>query len=110
MKDGLKISEDGGILTALICCEIDHHTAKLLRDRIDIMLFERKPRLLVMDFSGVGFMDSSGIGLIIGRAERAEAVGATVRIEGLSATLQKLLRIAGLERIKNLTVVRKERI
>ncbi len=110
MKDDVKISESGGTLTALLCCEIDHHTAKPLREKIDRALFEKKPRILVIDFTGVGFMDSSGIGLIIGRAECAEAVGASVRVEGLSSTLLRLLRIAGLERVKNLTVVRKERI
>ena len=110
MKDVVKLSEDGGILTALLCCEIDHHTAKPIRERIDRALFEKKPRTLIIDFSGVEFMDSSGIGLIIGRAECAEAVGALVSIEGMSPTLLRLLRIAGLERVKNLTVVRKERI
>ena len=64
----------------------------------------------MLDFSEVGFMDSSGIGLIIGRTEKATAVNATVRVEGLSPTLSRLLRISGLERVKNLTVVRKERI
>ena len=110
MKEYVKISESGGILTALLCCEIDHHTAKPIRERIDRALFEKKPHILVIDFTGVDFMDSSGIGLIIGRAECAEAVGASVRVEGLSHTLSRLLRIAGLEHVKNLTVVRKERI
>ena len=110
MKDDVKITEECGILTAYIGCEIDHHTAKPIRERIDRALFEKKPHTLVLDFSGVDFMDSSGLGLIMGRAECAEAVGATVRVEGLSPTLSRLLRIAGLERVKNLTVVRKERI
>jgi stage II sporulation protein AA (anti-sigma F factor antagonist) len=110
MKDDVKISEDSGILTARICCEIDHHTARLVREKIDRALTERKPRQLILDFSEVGFMDSSGIGLIIGRAERAGDIGVSVRVEGLSPTLSRLLRIAGLERIKNLTVIRKERI
>jgi stage II sporulation protein AA (anti-sigma F factor antagonist) len=110
MKDDVKISEDSGVLTARICCELDQHTAKLVREKIDRAFFEKMPRLLVLDFSEVGFMDSSGIGLIIGRAEKVGENGATVRVEGLSPTLSRLLRIAGLERVKNLTVVRKERI
>ena len=110
MKEDVKISESEGTLTAYLCCEIDHHTAKPIRERIDRALFEKKPHTLIIDFEGVGFMDSSGIGLIIGRAECAGAVGASVRVEGLSSSLMRLLRIAGLERVKNLTVVRKERI
>ena len=110
MKDDVKISEDSGVLTARICCEIDHHTARLVREKIDRAFFEKRPRLLVLDFSEVGFMDSSGIGLIIGRTEKVGEANASVRVQGLSPTLFRLLRIAGLERIKNLTVVRKERI
>ena len=40
MKDDLKISEEGGVLTARICCEIDHHTARPMRERIDRALLE----------------------------------------------------------------------
>jgi anti-anti-sigma factor len=49
-------------------------------------------------------MDSSGIALILGRVESAGAVGAKVHLEGLSPTLFKLVRLSGIERIKNLTV------
>jgi stage II sporulation protein AA (anti-sigma F factor antagonist) len=104
MKDDLKLTESEEALTALLCCEIDHHTAKRIRERIDRALFEKKPKKLVLDFSNVGFMDSSGVGLIIGRAECASAVGAVVVLNGLSSNTEKLLRLCGMEKIKNLTV------
>ncbi len=92
------------ILRAELRCEIDHHTAAELRERIDARLFEERPEILVIDFKGVKFMDSSGLGLILGRAEVAGAIGASVRLAGLSSGLMKLLRLGGLERIKNITV------
>jgi anti-anti-sigma factor len=49
-------------------------------------------------------MDSSGIGLIIGRSQVAEAVNSTVKLVGLSDTLQKLIRLSGIERIKNIYI------
>ncbi len=104
MQDDVMFSERNKILTARLLCEIDHHTARLMREKIDSTLFLRKPECLVIDFSGVGFMDSSGIGLILGRVETAGAVGASVRLVGLSGTLMKLVRLAGLERVKNLTI------
>ena len=104
MKEEVKLSECGGTLTARLCCEIDHHTAKRMREHIDRALFEKKPVKLVLDFSEVGFMDSSGLGLIIGRAECAAAVGATVVLSGLSGSTERLLRVCGIEKIKNLTV------
>jgi stage II sporulation protein AA (anti-sigma F factor antagonist) len=91
-------------LTARISCEIDHHTAARLRQRIDRELFIERPNMLCLDFSEVRFMDSSGIALILGRVESAGAVGAKVHLVGLSPTLFKLVRLSGIERIKNLTV------
>jgi anti-anti-sigma factor len=49
-------------------------------------------------------MDSSGIALIIGRVEVARAVGATVRVSGLSPTLRKLVRLSGVEKIRELVI------
>ncbi len=104
MQNAVKFLEDGRILTASLSGEIDHHTAKLQREQIDAMLFKRRPEILILDFSGVKFMDSSGIGLIIGRAEICDGIGCRVEITGLSEMLGKLVRLSGIEKIKGLTV------
>ncbi len=91
-------------LTACIGCEIDHHTARRVREQIDKKLFLAKPEILVLDFSGVRFMDSSGIALILGRVETAKALSASVHLTGLSGTLLKLVRLSGIEKVNNLTV------
>ena len=91
-------------LTARISGEIDHHAAKDLREKIDERMMSERPTRLVLDFSGVGFMDSSGIGLVLGRAQRAEEQRATVRLIGLSDPIMRVVRLCGLERIKNLSV------
>lgn len=93
-------------LTANLTAEIDHHTARRIRERIDSELFLRKPEILVLDFSGVGFMDSSGLGLILGRCSVAEGIGASVRVVGASDQLMRLIRLSGLERVRNLSVVK----
>ena len=97
-------SENGGIVTATIVCEIDHHTAKSVREKIDKNLFQKRPSLLVLDFSEVRFMDSSGIGLIIGRAEVARELDCRVRVAGLSPILMKIVRLSGIDRIDNITI------
>ena len=91
-------------LIAKISCELDHHAAKTVRERIDGELAAHRPKRLVLDFSGVPFMDSSGIGLILGRVERAAAVGATVHVCGLSERLMRIIRLSGLDRIRTLTI------
>lgn len=93
-------------LIAVIGCELDHHTAKRVREQIDREIFLRKPEVLSLDFSSVKFMDSSGIALIIGRAECAGAIGARVHLSGLSPSLYKLINLSGIERLPGLTVSR----
>ena len=104
MKDDVIFVEKNRELTARLKAEIDHHTSRSMREKIDRMLFEKKPRVLVLDFSEVAFMDSSGLGLILGRVETATGVGAVVEVCGLSAPLLKLVRLSGLERVRNLSV------
>ena len=104
MEKEVKFSDAGKILIAALSGEIDHHLAKSQREEIDRMLFFKKPEVLVLDFSAVRFMDSSGIGLIIGRAEVASGIGAKVEISGLSPTQRKLIKLSGIERIKNVRV------
>ena len=104
MESGVKFSECKNILTATLGGEIDHHLVKEQREAIDAMLFRKKPEILMLDFSSVKFMDSSGIALIIGRADIAEGLGCKVCVKGLSGTLKKLVRLSGVEKLKNLTV------
>ena len=49
-------------------------------------------------------MDSSGIGFILGRAELCEDMGARIRLEGLSPMQMKIIRLSGIEKIKNLSI------
>ena len=100
----LKFFETANELCVHLCGEIDHHTARGIREQIDARLFQRRASVLELDFSGVCFMDSSAIALIIGRHEIASALGTSVRLSGLSDAHKKLLRISGIEKLKNLTV------
>lgn len=62
-----------GTLAAYLTGEIDHHAAQALRREIDAQIDARMPELLTMDFSGVTFMDSSGVGLILAAGARCPA-------------------------------------
>ena len=63
------------VLYAYLAGEIDHDAAQNLRIQLDDALLTRTPRTLVLDFGGVGFMDSSGIVLILGRQRCACTLG-----------------------------------
>ena len=105
MQDDLVLSESENTLTAFIACEVDHHTARRIRETIDERLFLCKPTELILDFLGVRFMDSSGVGLILGRSETAASIGAKLKIRSASPTLMKILRLSGVDRVGNITSI-----
>ena len=91
-----------GTLAAYLSGEIDHHAAQSLRKEIDAQIDDRLPELLTLDFSGVTFMDSSGVGLILGRQRCARVLGTTLRLQHAPAQLQKVLRLAGIPCTENI--------
>lgn len=91
-------------LSVILPPEIDHHAAAPMREATDTKLFMLTPRLLIIDFSAVTFMDSSGIGFILGRAALCEELGCRVRLQGLSSSLMRIVRLSGIEKLKNLSI------
>ena len=77
----VRFSAAGEVLYAYLSGEVDHDAAQSLRIQLDDALVSRTPQTLVLDFSGVGFMDSSGIGLILGRQRSARTLGTTLQIQ-----------------------------
>ena len=82
--------------------EIDHHAASLLRVSIDSAITRKRPKRLILDFGDVTFMDSSGIGLVMGRYKLMQTVGGSIRVENLSPGAYKVMRLAGLDRLGEL--------
>jgi len=79
--------------------DIDHHSAKNVREKIDESIRETKPRFVILDLSSVEFMDSSGLGLILGRYNSATNVGARLIIYKPTKRIKRILEMAGIERI-----------
>ena len=82
--------------------EIDHHAASLLRVSIDDAVLHKRPRLLILDFGAVTFMDSSGVGLVMGRYKLLRTVGGRLRVQNLSPAAYKVMRLAGLDKLGEL--------
>lgn len=82
------------VLYAYLAGEIDHDAAQDLRIRLDDALLTRSPRTLVLDLGGVGFMDSSGIGLILGRQRCARTLGGSLRIQHAPEQLRRVMQLA----------------
>ena len=95
----LKITRDADRLTAHLIGELDHHTAAEVREKIDAAILQGRCAMLVLDLSGLTFMDSSGIGLIMGRYRLIRSLGSTMRLHGATKRMQTVLRLAGMEKL-----------
>lgn len=87
------------LLTAVLSGEIDHHTAREIRCEIDETASKVKPKKLILDFSSVQFMDSSGIGLIMGRCKLMKMWDGAVEIANLPPKIEKIVSLAGLNQL-----------
>ncbi|MBE6749429.1 MAG: STAS domain-containing protein [Ruminococcaceae bacterium] len=80
--------------------EIDHHTAPEIRETIDEALsLSETAELLILDFSEVSFMDSSGVGLVMGRYRYATTLGKKIRVDNLDDRNYKIMQMSGIPRI-----------
>lgn len=95
----VKLQSNGRQLVASLRGEIDHHSAIRLREEIDNAVSGRGVSDLILDFSEISFMDSSGIGLILGRYKQMHARGGKLTVCGVSDRLLPLMRMAGLDKL-----------
>jgi stage II sporulation protein AA (anti-sigma F factor antagonist) len=101
-KMSVKIEFENEVLLCRLCGEIDHHTTLPIRLDIDDRIENCRPQTVILDFSDVTFMDSSGIGLVMGRYKLLNEFGGVLEITGLSNNSYKVMRLAGLDRIANI--------
>lgn len=92
----LKIYNDGKRITAALSGDIDHHAAREFRTALDEIIAHSRPELLILDMENVGFMDSSGIGLILGRLKSVRAVGGEILIKNARSEIAAVIKLSGL--------------
>ena len=102
LKMSVKITQNGEVVTAYLEGEIDHHSAGELRREIDEAVERDCPTMLVLDFKDVTFMDSSGIGLVMGRYKLLKPLGAELHVTNTSPQIGKVMKLAGLDRLVRL--------
>ena len=90
----LRIELKGGAMTASMRGELDHHTAGEMREQIDSTAKKVRPQKLILDFKEVPFMDSSGIGLILGRYKLARELGGTVVVQHVPKDIRRMVLIS----------------
>lgn len=86
------------VLVISMNAELDHHLADEMRDVIDEIINKRGVTRIVIDFSKVDFMDSAGIGLIMGRYKKIRDIG-DISVVGVNESIKRILLISGLHKI-----------
>ena len=86
--------------------EIDHHCARGLSESIDFKIKRHRPALLIMDFGGVSFMDSSGLAVVLGRRKLMQNYAGKVELRHLNGAAKKVFDMAG---IANYVVVKEDK-
>ena len=90
----IKTKRTGAALHAALSGELDHHSATMVRQQLDASL-DDGVRELVLDLSGISFMDSSGIGVILGRYRIMQGRGGRLRLSAVSTYAARILKMAG---------------
>jgi len=88
-----------GILFVKMTGELDHHTAGPIRDSVDKIIMKGCVNHILFDLSSLSMMDSSGIGMIIGRYKIVSSDGGKVSIFAKSKNILKLIKMSGIEKI-----------
>ena len=78
--------------------EIDHHSAVSLREELDALIMRERPRRLVLYLFDIEFMDSAGLGLLMGRYRLMKELGGEMAIAEPNDSVIKILRLCGMER------------
>ncbi len=87
------------LLEIKITEEIDHHTTEKMRRRMDYEIQRHMPRKVIFDFNRVTFMDSAGIGMVIGRYKLISMLGGNLEIRNVKRNIKRVLEMSGIHKI-----------
>lgn len=99
----LRLEKEKDKLTAYLSGELDHHASRLIREELDESLRCSLPKKLVLDFSGITFMDSSGIGLIMGRYKLIKSMDGEIEVRGAKPQIRRVMQLSGLFQLVTIT-------
>ena len=101
------IEVNGNTMTARLSGELDHHHTQKLREEIDRSVQKEHPSRLILNFAGVDFMDSSGIGLVLGRYRLMQEREGSLVLCAMPPHIRRVMRVAG---IANLEIEEESRV
>lgn len=99
----MKVEEDFKVIDHYLCIkmprEVDHHNAGNIIEQADEMICRREVKNLIFDFSDTEFMDSSGVGIVLGRYKKITCFHGKVYAIHANMQIRKILHMSGLQKI-----------
>jgi stage II sporulation protein AA (anti-sigma F factor antagonist) len=87
------------VLVFEITEELDHHITEIIRRRIDYEIQRFMPKRVILDFNHVVFMDSAGVGLVIGRYKTASSYGTKLEMINVNSKIRRVFEMSGVLKI-----------
>lgn len=95
----IKVKHQSDYTTAALFGELDHHVADQVKRELDNAIRKYKNANLILDLKNLSFMDSSGLGVILGRYKKIKAYGNTMYIKNANKQIEKVFDVSGIYRI-----------
>lgn len=96
---GMSVWSEDDKLYVRLCGEIDHHAVASIRYEVDNMINKKRPAHLVLDLSAIEFMDSSGLGFVLGRLRHMNEYGGTLYVLNPKPRSLQMLQMAGADKL-----------
>lgn len=91
----IKFSSKGTTVIISISGELDHHSSEYARQKIDAEILKSTTKNIIFDFSKLSFMDSSGIGIIMGRYKNIRKLNGKAAIVNTNTQVKRILEMSG---------------
>ncbi|BCJ85815.1 anti-sigma F factor antagonist [Effusibacillus dendaii] len=95
----IEIEKMGTTLAVRLAGELDHHTAEMVRTRVDSEFEHGTSKNLILSLERLDFMDSSGLGVILGRYKQVSQLGGKMAICSVQGSIRKLFELSGIHKI-----------
>lgn len=99
----IKLLGEKRALLVRVSGELDHHMAARVKEEADSALLSSNAINIIFDFTGLDFMDSSGIGVIMGRYKKVRTLGGRIIVFGVNAGILRIMEMSGIDKIIKLT-------
>lgn len=84
--------------------ELDHHNSKVITEQSDWYIISNQIKNIIFNFKRTNFMDSSGIGVIMGRYKLIKSLGGEITVTNINQSIDRIFTISGLYKLVNKTV------